>query len=298
MGADVAGRVEGVGGPALQDANAFATHLAVLLFFAAGLLLGMRGAYRWIVLASAALIANGVVTTQSRSAFVAILCGGLVFLYLKPPQSKKVVYGLLVLALLGFLAMGQDKYWERMSTILFAVDSSEETTVAGPRTEMMRAQFKMLKVEPFGGLGHRGSLFLSSHYLAEKYLTGNIAAGAGRRSSHNTTMTILVEHGVPGAILMFILGVWFVRTTLKLKRLDAMEGSQDVGLLRASLCGACVALLAAAQFVDYIRVETPVTCVAVLVVLCRVSSARPATDAASASRLGASKSRPRVHIQY
>ena len=36
MGADVAGRVEGVGGPALQDANAFATHLAVLLFFAAG----------------------------------------------------------------------------------------------------------------------------------------------------------------------------------------------------------------------------------------------------------------------
>ena len=214
---DIGGRVEGIGGPALKDANAFATHLVVVLFFASVLLLALRGSRRVAVFLCIPFVLNAIISTQSRSGFVALLAGGICFLYLKPPGYRKTIYLLSFLAVCLFGWLASQTFWNRMDTLRVATENPEEASAS--RVALFYAQVAMYKTKPILGYGHRGTQELSPLYLNARHMT-RVGAGRLARSSHNTVMTIVVEHGIPGIVLMVALFCWMVVKLQSMKSLD------------------------------------------------------------------------------
>ena len=94
------GRFEGFGGPNMGEANAGALALVTGMFAAAPLFLKGRVWEKAILIGMMPFIANGVITAISRSAFVALLAGGLTYLWFSPRKYRKriMLFGLLGVA--------------------------------------------------------------------------------------------------------------------------------------------------------------------------------------------------------
>ncbi|HAR34950.1 MAG TPA: hypothetical protein DCR95_12940, partial [Desulfobacter sp.] len=101
LGYSMGGRVEGIGGPGINDSNTLGMHMSVLLIFAGMMLLKKNTLFRnnlhWricqgIILISAVYIANSVVQTISRSAVLGILSGGALLMVIKHWTVKKRFY--------------------------------------------------------------------------------------------------------------------------------------------------------------------------------------------------------------
>lgn len=82
------GRFEGFGGGALTEANAAALTMATGAFFAGSLFLAGGVKSKVVLVGLAAFIVNGVVTTISRSAFLAMAVGGIVFNMFTPRDMQ------------------------------------------------------------------------------------------------------------------------------------------------------------------------------------------------------------------
>ena len=226
----VSGRLEGVGGPGIDEANSLAMQLGTALIASAMVILVSRGWRFWFCLLATPFILNAIVLAGSRGAFLALVVAGLALWYLKPPTHRKTFYGLAALGLVLIGLLAHDAFWERMGTMKAAVDESEELdTSAESRLVLISAQWRMAAEHPLGA-GHRGTEELSPLYLEEKYMSGtNDPDQVRRRSSHNTFMTVLVEQGVPGAVLFTMLWIWCLRAAKRQKRLVAAQPSEARG---------------------------------------------------------------------
>lgn len=258
MAAPPGGRLEGVGGPGIDEANALGMQLTTGLFCAAALLVRAPWSFRIVALASVPLMANGLVQTDSRSAFLGLVLGGAAFVLLSPPSYRKLWYACGAGGLLVLLSMAPAKFWERMTTIQAAVDEQAELDrSADTRLALMEAQWEMFRRHPLG-TGHRGTAVLSPIYLDESQLTTSQDAGGNvlrARSSHNTTMTILTEHGVPGALVFTGLLAWALRNAYRLRKLGKTEEYRRLALISMGIGGALGSVFVAGQFVDYLKAE-------------------------------------------
>ena len=126
LDAEGTGRLEYVGGPGANDSNTLGMHVVTGIFFAGSILLAQRGWLRWLCLLSAPILANCVVQTQSRGAFLGAACGSLVYLYFAPKRHRKFIVSLGAIALFILLAYAPATYWERMATIGAATDETQE----------------------------------------------------------------------------------------------------------------------------------------------------------------------------
>jgi ABC-type amino acid transport system permease subunit len=205
------GRFEGFGGPGVNEANAAALTIVVGIFFGAALFLdgGLKTRVALVLLMP--FIVNALVTTISRSGFLALAVGGLVFNLYSPPRWRGRVRALSVLALFGFVALTGPAYWDRMQSLKHAGEEKEQVGVdtGEDRIAMMEAQVRMFAVHPLG-CGAMCSAVLSPQYLDAKYLADN-GFGVKLRASHNTFLSMAVEHGVPGAIFYLGMLAWFWR---------------------------------------------------------------------------------------
>ena len=263
------GRLEGVGGPDISEANALGMQFGVGIMFASMLLLILRNKIWFLVLLPIPLMANGLVQTQSRSAFLATVVAGVALWYLKPPRHNTVFYTLAGLAVFGFLSVAGAQYWERMNTVTAVTkDESEMDKSAESRFVIAEAQWKMFKLYPHGA-GHRGPAALSPIFIPEEYLTGSGENAA--RSSHNTFLSVLVEQGVPGALLFFAAVIWTVNALRRLRKLDAVGFPPTLGAYRAAAGAGLVVVLVGGLFVDYLKVEIQIWCLAILLSLLRIA---------------------------
>lgn len=263
------GRLEGVGGPGIDEANALGMHLGTGAVAAAALLVKGPRWQRGMALASMAVIMNGVVQTGSRGAFLAIAASGLVLFVMSPAKFRRawVVMGILGIAVL--LKMAPPNYWARMSTIKETakdeapVDQSSETRLA-----LLKAQWQMFLAHPMGS-GHRGTEYLSTRYLSDADLSASRDGSDGQRarSSHNTFMTALAEQGIPGAILYLWLLGWIWRTCRKVQSRFKELGNENLGLYAMAVGSSLAVVIVAGLFVDYFKAEVFIWCVALLAVL-------------------------------
>lgn len=263
------GRLEGVGGPGIDEANALGMHLGTGAVAAAALLAKGPLWQRGMALASMALIMNGVVQTGSRGAFLAIVASGLVLFVMSPSKFRRmwVIMGILGIAVL--LKMAPPNYWARMSTIKETaeedapVDQSSETRLA-----LLKAQWQMFLAHPMGS-GHRGTEYLSTRYLSDADLSASRDGSDGQRarSSHNTFMTALTEQGIPGAILYLWLLVWIWRTCRQTNSRFKESGNENLGLYAMAVGSSLAVVIVAGFFVDYFKAEVFIWCVALLAVL-------------------------------
>lgn len=262
------GRLEGVGGPGVNDANTLGMHLTTGLIFASFLFLACKGWTRWLVMLTIPFILNGLIQTETRGALVGLAAGGLVIVYLKPAGIRKRFYALTAIAMVVFVGLANQAFLERMSTLNAAIDEQAEwDKSAASRVEIAKSQFRMFKDYPLG-VGHQGTVWLSSSYIDRQWLVGS----TGKRASHNTVMSVLVDQGIPGIVLFLLIVLSAVKVLVRLKKMDKRQLPLDYGLYRAMLGGALCSILAAGMFTQYLKAEVQVWCLALLAVLMRLAT--------------------------
>jgi O-antigen ligase len=273
-----AGRLEGVGGPGIDEANALAMFTATGVVCASMILLTDTGWRRWLAILAMPFLLNTIVQSQSRGAMIALVAAGLVLFYLRPMAYRKhfYVFGILGLVLFGMVA--QSTFWDRMRTIEAAVSQDPEIdSSAESRQVLIQAQLRMAAQHPLG-VGHRGTAVLSAQYLEEKWLTKNPndPTSVAARSSHNSFMSALVEQGIPGGLIFLALVMWLARSIIALKRYRGMALDSQSAVTRygpAAAAGAVVVIVAG-LFTDYLKTEVQIWMFALLAVIVRVHLVR------------------------
>ncbi|MGH8179159.1 MAG: O-antigen ligase family protein, partial [Steroidobacter sp.] len=254
----VSGRLEGVGGPGINEANALAMQLGTAVMMGAMMVLSERKWRLWFALGAMPFIVNTIVLAGSRGAFLAIVVGGAVLWYLKPWAHRRLFYGLAALGLVLVGMLAHETFWERMGTMKAGVNEAEQMdTSAESRIALVKAQWAMAKRYPLG-TGHRGTEVLSPMYLDQKYMSRiTNPSDTGRRSSHNTFMSALVEQGIPGAVLFIALWLWWVKAVFRIKKMSRSL-SPSLGALCAGVAAAFAVVLVAGLFVDYLKAEVQI----------------------------------------
>jgi hypothetical protein len=279
--ANVSGRLEGVGGPGIDEANALAMQMGTAVVVAAMLMLGTRGWVRWVCFLAMPFLLNTMVLAGSRGAFVALLASGLVLWYLKPARFRKAFYAFAALGAVLFGMLANQIFLGRVGTITaIAEDDKEMDRSAESRLVVAAAQWQMAKKYPFGA-GHRGTAVLSTEYLDPIYLSGKVVNGhvvRGQRSSHNTFLTALVEQGIPGAIMYLALWIWTATALIRARDVRGDPESVQRSILNAAVGGGLLLVFVAGQFVDYLKTEIQIWLLVLLVVLIQLRRTSAVAD--------------------
>ena len=272
----VGGRYEGFGGPGLGEANTAAIQVLTGVLVAASLLFSGNMKQRVVLVGAMPILVNAIVSTVSRSGFLAFAVAGVLYNVFAPKNISRAVKILSVVGIGLFLALTNPDYWKRIETIKLQGQDIEGVDTGGGRLEIIQAQWKISKSHPMG-CGHMCTTTLSNRYLEDRFLFG------GGRASHNTFMTMLVDHGVPGAIFYTSWVMWTVAWTLRLRRRVAGQGRFLAALLPA-VAAALGAIIIGDLFVQYPKLEVRFWLIGIMLVMIRMTDAT--TSEASGQRLG------------
>ncbi len=279
-------RLNGVGGPGIDDANSLAMFLGTGAAVGAALLLQVTGWRRWACIASMPFILNGMILAGSRGAFLGLIAAGAVLLLLRPPEKRWLFWLFAVVGVASVVSLMDTRFIERMFTVKQVVeDPSEIDGSAENRMVLIDAQLKMFQSYPFGS-GHKGTAVLSPLYLEEKWLTRRTHDEPMGRSSHNTFLTTLVEQGVVGAALYGWLTLWGLVILLRVKRMQ-WQGVPFQLRNPAMACSAAIAVVwVAGLFTDYLLAEVQVWLFALLASALALAQIRVGAPARSTSAIG------------
>jgi hypothetical protein len=230
-------------------------YLVTGLVIGAILLLTLKGWRRIALVLALPIVLNGIFMANSRGAFLGLLAGGAVVFFLSPPQRRWVFWGFAALGVAASFVLVDEKFIERMTTIRSAAQASEEAdSSALSRWVLLEAQLKMAARYPHGS-GFRGTAALSREYLDEKWLWKGGDPEKSGRSSHNTFMTALVEHGVVGTAIYVWLTLWGVTAIARVKSLQRRRMDPALTAPAAACCAAFAVIWTAGQFTDYLHAE-------------------------------------------
>ncbi len=281
------GRFDSFGGSGIGDANAGALTLVTGIFLSASLFLYADKKWRIVLLFVVPFLINSLVMTVSRSGFLALAVGGLAFNWFTPGKFRARVMALSVLGVLGFLMLTNPFYWERIETVKYQGKDVAGVDTGGARRRLFFAQFKMFQQHPLG-CGHLCTEFLSPSYLPPQDLN----VGTGRRASHNTFLSLLVDHGVVGAgsyvltLLWIYVGVRSLhRQAPRLPRLQAM--------LLPGIAASLVALTISDQFVPNVKYELRFWLMTILMLMLSFAARAAAQPPVSAAPPGGATTPPR-----
>jgi hypothetical protein len=252
LGVRYSGRLNGVGGPGIDESNLLAAQIATGVVIAAMLLLSERGWRRVLCVIALPLMLNIMVMAGSRGAFLATVAAGLVLWYFKPRAYTKAFYAYAIIGLIAVGSVANEAFWQRMTTIGAAAesyDSADES--AQNRMVGFKAQLQMVKSWPHGA-GHRGTAVLSPQYMEAKWLS---KGPNPQRSSHNTMMTYWVEQGLLG-IFFYCAFLAYIAKTLFQRRFVRKSGEAAPWNVVFAAIGAGFAVIyVAGQFVDCAKAE-------------------------------------------
>lgn len=277
------GRLDGVGGPGLDDANTLGMYLATGIIVGLGMLMSQTGWRRWASLVALVAMLEGLVLTNTRGAFLGLVGGWLVMAVFKARPHRRTFWLLALVGAIGLGAIVDKSFVERMYTIREStVDSEDADQSARSRIVVARAQIEMFLDYPMGS-GHRGTPALSSRYLEERWLTTAQGDGEAARASHNTFLTTLVEQGVPGALMFIWLSLWTLVAIVRLRRYELRHRDPQLTTYGASLVGALGVVFVAGNTADFLMAEVQFWMFALLATLLQFAS-RFATDPGAAMR--------------
>lgn len=260
LASESGGRLENVGGPGVSDSNTLGMHMTTGLFFAGALILTQTGWRRWSVLAMVPFIANCVVQSQSRGAFLGAAVGAATYWYFAPKVHRKYFATLGVIGVCVLLAYAPPGYWDRMHTINSMAENAETMDKSSEaRLVVAKAQWDMFVAHPFG-LGLDTTNYLSNAYLERQWLSNR-----GGRSSHNTLLSVLTDQGIPGVILAFITVVSAVSLALRLKHIISPTQDPFLASMLAATCGSLAVSFTAGMFADYLKAEIQLWSLSLLV---------------------------------
>ena len=275
------GRLDGVGGPGMDDSNTLGMYLATGVVVCIGLLLTQKGWRRWLSAATLLITFNGFVLANSRGALIGLATGVLVVALCKAREHGRLFWSLILVAAVGSTFVVDKTFVDRMLTIgdVREQNNLEADKSARSRVVIYEAQLRMAADYPMG-VGFRGTVVLSPRYLDSEWLTRvpDIGTGSEGRSSHNTFMTTLVEQGVPGALMYSGQIVWLLLAMFRIRRLGSRGADPELKTMTSALCGALVVVFVSGLATDYLMAEVQFWLFAALVSafqLAEVSLAEP-----------------------
>jgi O-antigen ligase len=285
------GRLDGVGGPNLDDSNTLGMYLATGALCAIGLVLSHGGWRRYVSLASLVLIINGFVLANSRGGFLGLAAGTLALAFCIGPRHRRVFWIFSMAGAIGLYALVDKTFVDRMYTIedVTSQDESADPS-ARSRVAIAEAQLQMFLDHPIG-VGWRGTAVLAPQYLDRKWLTLGDGDDASR-SSHNTFLTALVEQGIVGALIYSALVLWVVGALLRCRRLGRVGDDPELATLVAALTSAIVVVLVAGMTADYLVKEVQFWLFGLLLSGFWLSTG----EGSSLSAVAASRSLPLLHV--
>lgn len=189
----VKGRLEGVGGPDFSDSNFAACHFVEMGIVGTVLLLKTRSWLgRFYCLFAGAFIANGLILTRSRGAFLGVMAAGAVGVVLVDRSIRKHVIWVVPLVAVGMYSLTDNSFWERIFTTFVAPEHLDES--AESRIEFWKAATQIFADNPLG-VGP-GRFYQTIGDYRPEY--------AGR-DTHSLYFRTLAELGLPGIIVLFSL---------------------------------------------------------------------------------------------
>jgi O-antigen ligase len=258
------GRFEEFGGAGVKDANEAALTLGSGAIVLGALLLWVKWREKTVLVGMAPFIVNAIVATVSRSGFLALVLGGLTFNLLAPSKYRKWVVPMSILAGVLMLMLTTEDYWSRVETIAYRGQEVEGKDTGSGRLEIIAAQLQMFRSYPLG-CGHSCTAILSPQFLGEEHLQDQ----SGMRASHNTFMSMLVEHGIPGAVIYLLVVIVVARRVLLLFR-GTSNTAGFIATMLPGIAGSLAAMLVADMFVPYMRFEVRIWFICLLWVLWRL----------------------------
>ena len=270
------GRLDGVGGPGIDDSNTLGMHAAAIVVVGSMLIFALRDWRRYAAIAAIPFVLNMIVKTGSRGAFLSLFMGGLSIFVLRPREHTRLFYALAAAGLLAFGTVASEAFWERMQTIGTAAKQQEAIdSSTGGRLAQMQAGVKMFSAHPLG-VGHRGFPVLSPFYLDAGFLDAS-----GARSSHNTFISALVEQGVPGGLLYVMIWWWVLRSCLLARRWARLKQPFLEVCLMTAACSGLVAVFIGGQFADFLKSEIQIWLLAIVASLRAIAIQSPGRTAIS-----------------
>lgn len=277
--ADYSGRLDGVGGPGIDDANTLGMQMATGIAAGSMLILQQTGWKRWLCVLAMPFMLDTVIMTGSRSAFLALVMVGTALWLIRPYHNRRIFRVLAVAGVMLFFAVASVQFWERMATLKAAVGQQSEEEIeksALSRKIIVQAQVRMAKEHPLGA-GHRGTAVMSPDYLEERWLAPGETPS---RSSHNTFMTAWVEQGIPGIIIFLALWLWVAKATWQTARMR-QRASPALQTQLAAVAASLAAVFVAGMFVDYVRAEVQFWMFPLLAVLQQAARETPTVPEAT-----------------
>ena len=277
--AETSGRLEGVGGPGVDDANTLAMQVSTGVICASMLLLGGNKVQKIICLLALPFMLNIVILAGSRGAFLGLVMGGAMLCLFRPVAHKRLFNIFAVFGILAFGYLAHDIFWERMGTIRATVDEQAEIDhSAESRLVLLEAQLQMAGRHPLGA-GYRGTTVMSVEYLDLEYLDSDEEEVEiyGARSSHNTVMTVLVDQGIPGIIIFAAMALWCIKISLRLRRFGKQHAGSMAGVQTAAVIAALTTILTSGMFANYLKAEVLIWFIAFLAALEQIYLRNPST---------------------
>ncbi len=236
----------GVGGSDFSEGNFLAAHFGLLLPLLGGLYLLGGWKAKGLCLVTGVLVANSIVMTRSRGAFLALFVG-LVWAVIKSSRlgsHRRRFIALMILGLCGAsVLLVDDGFWERMRTM----QADEVDTSAQGRLDAWRGALEMAADYPLGvGVG---GFF--------QYI-GDYAPSMAGMDTHNTYLRCLAELGVQGAIvlLLLVLGGFAMLSAITRQAAALPPGMAEIYRVHAFTAGAAMVIyLTAAVFISSVYVE-------------------------------------------
>jgi O-antigen ligase len=177
------------------DPNDMALVLVTMIPLLLYLFATSRGVLKVVLVGLTLVNMYGIVQTQSRGGFLALLVvGGLVLYRSTLSRQQKLIIATLAVIVFGILA--GTAYWDRIRTIWDPQTEYDRT--GGGRTEVWKTGLMLMAMHPWG-VGIDG--FVTAEGLSH--------GGSGKWSApHNTFLQIGAELGVAGLIVFVLMLKW------------------------------------------------------------------------------------------
>ncbi len=265
------GRVYGVGMVDSPDINDLAALLTIGAYFSLYLFWKSKLAIKPIVVVCGALILNGIVLINSRGAFLAILVGGLWFVFQMFKSNVNIskknlkLAGLCFVGLIGLAIVIDQSAINRFLSIKTQSQLTTEVETGSTRVFFWKASIQMSTDYPMGA-GSNGFLTLSPYYIPE-----NVATGESRnRAVHSSWFQALTEVGYLGLGIFILMIMWSFSYLKKLKKRLTDSTLTNQFVLVVCVESALIAYLTAITFIDRFRAVVLYILIAMVVMLFRV----------------------------
>ena len=176
------------------------------------------------------------------------------FVFVNKKVTMKQRFQMIIVVLLGlsaFLALADDAFWERMSSIGGSKEEGKGDSEGGGRKVFWAIGINEIAPKYPWGIGGRGFMYLSPIYVPQEFMPRN----AGMRAEHSLYVEALVERGYFGFFIWLNLigcNFFFMR---KIKRHLLKRGDLPTYFLAVAVESSFLGFLIAAAFLNRLNCE-------------------------------------------